>query len=622
MQNKLIVEILIEDKEILYFSSFTLQQKFNQHHYFELRFNNDAMGFPGLINLHNSRDFVGKTLTASFGYQQHSMQDFAGLVTKVELAQSQGYHGILIVSGYSPTILMDRGQDLGSYLYKTLDEIVSLAAVDTPQNDLIIAANATRKTPVDYLIQYKESDFDFINRLSGQYHEWFYYDGRQLNFGRPDELKEVPLYYGRDVQSLQYAMGVAPIKNKRFAYNPKQDELMHGESNGKAAGTPDLAHAVNASNQMYSKTYNQPSEIRIDSGSDIKSYVENEEKANISELLKISGNGDNPALGIGVISEISMSLRQGLDFITDTIGKFLITSINHTIDGTGKYSNTFEGVEATSERLLFKDYRIPNPDMQLADVIANDDPQGLGRIKVKFKWECMTNDVTEWLRVVSPSAGSGDRGNNRGYFAIPEINDHVMIGFEEGNVARPVVMGSIYHGSNVDSSTQIKNHLKSLTTRSGHLIEFDDSEGSQGIKISDIHANTIHIDTKENHITITALENMTFNCKNMQINVVENMMISVGQNMSNTIGMNRSDNVGMSATEAVGAIKSTSVAGDMNLMVTGQLMEMIDGDVHSETKMERTEFSHGDMQIQSNQSIHKNAKQEVQNNSGEKSKAY
>lgn len=550
------------------------------------------------------------------------MQDFAGLVTKVELSQSQGYHGVLVVSGYSPTILIDRGEDVGSYLDKTLDNIVKIATSETPQNDLRFVANASRKNPVDYVIQYRESDFAFLNRLSGQYHEWFYYDGRQLNFGKPDKQKEVALFYGRDVQSLQYAMEVAPIKNKRFAYDPKQDQMLFGESNGRADGVPDLSHAVNASNLMYSKTYNQPSQIRVDNSNDIKDHVENEEKANISQLLKVNGIGDNPGLAIGSVAEISMSLKQGLGFVTDSIGKFLITNITHSINANGKYSNTFEGVVSTSERLLFKNFQCPNPDMQLADVIDNNDPEGLGRIKVKFKWECMTNDVTEWLRIVSPSAGTGDRGNNRGYFAIPEINDHVMIGFEEGNIARPVVMGSIYHRNNVDSSPQIKNHLKSLTTRSGHLIEFDDSESGQGIKITDIHNNIIHIDTKDNNITITALENMTFNCKNMQINVAENMITSVGQDMANTVGANRSDNVGMSATETIGAIKSTSVAGNMNLMVTGKLMEMIEGDVHSETKMERTEFSHQDMQIQSNKSIHKNAQQEVQNNSGEKSKAY
>lgn len=563
MEKKLITEINIEGKAIRHFASFNLQQQFNAHHYFELRFNHDPMGAPGLINLDESREFVGKTLTASFGYAQDKLQSFAGLVTKVELAQSHGYHGILIVSGYSPTILIDRGEDLGSYLEKDLNEIVKLATSDTPANDLKVVTNAARSATIDYIIQYKESDFEFLNRLSGEYHEWLFYDGKQLHFGKPNDQKEVSLFYGRDVHNLQYAMEVAPIKYKRFAYSAKQDTMLHSESTGKASGNPDLVHAVQASNAMYSKTYNQPALIRVDNHGDISSLVENQEKAQISDLLKVNASGDNAELAIGSIAEITMSIRKELAFVTESLGKFLITNINHHVDGTGKYHNTFEGLVSTTERILVKNFDKPAPDMQLAEVEDNNDPAGQGRIKVKLKWECLTNDTTEWLRVVSPNAGIGDRGANRGFFAIPEIGDQVMVAFEEGNIARPVIIGSIYHSSNVDSNPQIKNHLKSITTRSGHLIEFDDNEGTQGIKITDINSNIIHIDTKGNNITITALENMTLNCKNMQINVQENMAVQVGKEQSVNVGDNQTVSVGKDITTSAGNNFSLTATGDI-----------------------------------------------------------
>ncbi|RNL55856.1 type VI secretion system Vgr family protein [Pedobacter jejuensis] len=474
MEKKLITEINIEGKSILHYSSFSLQQSFNDHHYFELRFNHDQMGAPGMITLDDSRDFVGKTLTISFGHTMGSLQTFSGLVTKVELAQSHGYHGILIVSGYSPTILIDRGADLGSYLDKDLNDIVKLATKDTPSNDLKIVTKAARTEPIDYVIQYRESDFEFLNRLSGEYYEWFFYDGAQLNFGKPDEQKQVSLFYGRDVHNLQYSMEVAPIKNRRFAYHPEKDQILQSESTGKPDGHPDLAHAIEASNKMYSKTFNQPSLIRVDTDSDIKSHVENEEKAHVSELLKINGSGDNAGLGIGTIAEVTMSLRQEIAFVTESLGKFLITQISHHIDGTGKYHNTFEGLVSTTERLLVTNFEKPSPDMQLADVLDNDDPKGQGRIKVKFKWNCQTNDPTEWLRVISPNAGSGDTGKNRGFHVIPEKGDQVVIGFEEGNVARPVVMGSVYHGGSGDSSGFKNSNTKGMTSRKGSCLTFDD----------------------------------------------------------------------------------------------------------------------------------------------------
>lgn len=507
MEINLIKEISIGDQVVSHFSSFILQQQFNSHHYFEFRFNHDQMGLPGLISLENSRDYVGKSLNASFGYAMENLQTFTGVVTKVELTQSNGYHGILVVSGYSPTILIDRGADLGSYLDKDLNTIVQLATHDTPANDLRIAAHAFRKTPIDYVIQYRESDFEFLNRLSGEYHEWFYYDGAVLNFGKPDEQKEVSLYYGRDLHSLQYAMGVAPIKNRRFAYNPKQDEMLQSESSGLADGRPDLVHAINASNEIYSKTFNQPSSIRIDNNSDIRNLVDNEEKANIGQLLKIAGSGDNPSVALASIVDITMSLKQNLSFITETMGKFLVTAVTHTIDERGHYTNTFEGIVSTTERLLVKNYHRPNPDMQLADVLDNDDPEGQGRIKVKFKWACQTNDATEWLRVMSPNAGSGDSGPNRGFHVIPEKGDQVVIAFEEGNIARPVVLGSVYHGKSGDSKGFKNSNTKGLTSRKGSTLQFRDD--SHGITLSTSAANTIEIEEEKDEIFITAAKKIT-----------------------------------------------------------------------------------------------------------------
>ncbi|MGO4875117.1 type VI secretion system Vgr family protein [Pedobacter psychrotolerans] len=543
MENKLITEINIEDKSINHFASFSLQQEFNSHHYFELRFNHDQMGAPGLISLDDSRDFVGKTLTASFGYSLEQLQYFSGLVTRVELAQSHGYHGVLIVSGYSPTILIDRGEDLGSYLDKDLDTIVKLATNDTPANDLKIVVNASRQSNIDYLIQYKESDWEFLNRLSGEYHEWLYYDGQKLNFGKPDQQKDIALFYGRDVHNLQYAMEVMPIKNKRFAYNPKQDEMLESESSGKADGNADLAHAIKASNLMYSKTFNQPSMIRVDNGGDIKSHVENEEKAHISELLKVNASGDNAELGIGTLAEITMSIRQEIAFATESLGRFLITSITHNLDGTGKYHNTFEGVVSTTERILVKNYNKPNPDMQLADVLDNDDPQGQGRIKVKFKWKCQSNDPTEWLRVVSPNAGSGDTGKNRGFHVIPEKGDQVVIAFEEGNVARPVVMGSVYHGKSGDSSTFKNSNTKGLTSRKGSALTFDDL--NHALNMGTNAANFVNIKNGPGMVTTQAASKIVIHSGDSTVTLDKEGNITVsGKNIT----MNATDDINLNAT--------------------------------------------------------------------------
>lgn len=205
---------------------------------------------------------------------------------------------------------------------------------------------------------------------------------------------------------------------------------------------------------------------------------------------------------------------------------------------------------------------------------------------------------------------------NRGYVAIPEVGDQVMVGFVHNHPDRPFVMGGMFHGGTALGGGS-GNSVKSIMTRSGHKVIFTEDES---IIITDKSGNEIHLDTTGSNITITAPETMTLNCKNMNINVAENMNTTVGSNQTDSIGMNRSQTVGMNTTQTVGGMKMTSVVGDASMFITGKLMEVIDGDVHSETKKERNEISHDNIDFSSQKTINNNAQVEVKNNSGEKSK--
>jgi len=506
MEIKLIKDISIGGKKISYIMGFTLEQRFNAHHYFELRFNHDLLGKPGLIELDDSRSMIGQIITASFGYTTGNQQKFSGIVTNVDLSQSHGYHGVLIVSGYSPTILIDRGPDLGSFYKKTLSSIALAATKEVPKNDLRMVLNPERKKPIEYALQYRESDFEFLNRLSGEYLEWFFYDGIQLNLGKPSSLKEIRMVYGRDIQNLRYGISLAPISANRFTYDPVKNELLQAKGVVSITGRPDLVHAANASAKVYSKNYNQSSSVELSNSAELKQLAENQVRADMDKLLKISGEADNPELGIGTIADISMSVKQANAFAAKSLGKFLITAVIHQIDVEGRYSNKFEGIASTAERIVNTTFSYPAADMILADVFDNADPLGQGRVRVKFKWPDKNIDPTAWLRVITPDAGKSDKvPKNRGFVFVPEIGDQVIVGFEEGNISRPIVMGSIFHGQNGIGGSR-NNDQKSMSSKSGHTINMDDSGGMLIKDKTDL--NVIAFDGK-NAIEITADNNIT-----------------------------------------------------------------------------------------------------------------
>jgi len=156
----------------------------------------------------------------------------------------------------------------------------------------------------------------------------------------------------------------------------------------------------------------------------------------------------------------------------------------------------------------------------------------MARIQVQFPWQKPTGETTPFIRVVTPHGG-GDKG----FHFIPEKGEEVLIGFEGGNAERPYMMGSLYNGgASAKSFESNANDIKALRTRSGHTIELNDTNGGEMITIVDKNNNIINIDTVNNNIEISALENITFNAKNMQFNVQQNLDISVGEDKNESIG--------------------------------------------------------------------------------------
>jgi uncharacterized protein involved in type VI secretion and phage assembly len=216
--------------------------------------------------------------------------------------------------------------------------------------------------------------------------------------------------------------------------------------------------------------------------------------------------------------------------------------VSHYVKKPGHYENTFTGVVGITETLPDDHVVVPRVFNEPAIVIANDDPKKQGRVKVRFYWQ-PDDKNTNWIRVQTPDAGkSGVVPTNRGFFFIPEVDDQVMVGYERGDPSRPYVAGSLFHMEN-SKGAAAENTIKTISTRSGHLIEFDDSGGAWGITIRDINGNIIHLDTKGKNIQITTPESMTLNCKNMYINVEENMQSKIGKDMATSVGKNQQTTV-------------------------------------------------------------------------------
>ncbi len=147
-------------------------------------------------------------------------------------------------------------------------------------------------------------------------------------------------------------------------------------------------------------------------------------------------------------------------------------------------------------------------------VVTNiKDPEDLGRVKVKFPW-LSDQDESHWARIVTLMAG-----NQRGMYFLPEVDDEVIVAFEQGDVEFPYILGSLWNGKDKppESHEDGKNNKRTIKSRSGHIIRLDDTEKSEKIEIIGKSGKTsITFNTKDddNSITITADADITIKSKN------------------------------------------------------------------------------------------------------------
>lgn len=155
------------------------------------------------------------------------------------------------------------------------------------------------------------------------------------------------------------------------------------------------------------------------------------------EVFTVSGKTTVPFLYPGCVADVKM--RKADSNETTYFTKVMITEVNHEIDTLGHYTGSFVAIAADTGFLPKAEFTIPTALPQIATVISNTDTEGQGRVQVKFDWQL--NDTTNFIRVMSPDAGGTDQiTQNRGYVAIPEVGDQVMVNFQHGHPDRPFVM--------------------------------------------------------------------------------------------------------------------------------------------------------------------------------------
>lgn len=192
-----------------------------------------------------------------------------------------------------------------------------------------------------------------------------------------------------------------------------------------------------------------------------------------------SGNTSVPFLYPGCPADVEM--RKSDSNQTAYFTKLMITEVTHEVDARGHYTGNFEAIAADTGFIPRPEFEMPKAEAQLAKVISNTDPLNQGRVQVQFDWQ-NGPDTTEFIRVMSPDAGSSDKVNkNRGFMSVPEVGDQIVVNFVHQHPDRPFVMGGLFHG-NIGAGGGTGNNVMSFSGRSGAELKYDNGAGSMNLK--------------------------------------------------------------------------------------------------------------------------------------------
>ena len=507
--------------------------------------------------MEHSRDLLGEPLTIKFYQYGKVVQHFSGIITRIYCKrQTGGGYGTLYISGNAPSILLDQGKTCNSYENKTLKEIITSVSEgydNSAQVDSSAGVNTTRALP--YTVQYNESDYDFICRLANLYGEYFYYDGSKLIFG--NKLQEtIELGENLNLIDEDFTLEMKPQEFEYIAYDFHRAEVYRKDAESACCeykNNPIQTDAKNASKKLFKKIpqkYHSATSLE-QSDIDLEEVVRQER--DLRELsLKVTGHSRDPRLRMNTFACLT-------DINARAMETYRVIKISHYHSGMN-YENSFEAIPMMRTPADYNAEAFPKAEQQPAIVKDNNDPQGMGRVRVQFFWQ-KGDELSPWIRMIQPYAGSG-----KGFYFIPEVGEEVMVDFENGNAERPFVLGAHYNGA---AKSGYNPTTKAIHTQSGTKILLNDAEGS--VRIEDASGNIYQMDGNGT-IEVKAPKNIIFTAG-------EDLKFSAGRNMTTNVANNLTTNVGNEIIQDSGRKTTFSSGTDI------QVAALRDIDIYGKEKL-------------------------------------
>lgn len=435
--------------------------------------------------------------------------------------------------------------------------------------------------PLEYCVQYRESDLDFFSRLAERFGIFYFFEftdsGTKLVVGDsqdvhppingPEEIRfHIPgglTEYEDLIFEFRTAHFLRPTKHTFRDYNFKSPHLdLTSNSTGEL---PNDLESYDYPGDYYSQ----------DVGSAIALV-----RMEAEECARFNGSGTSNSVRLSPGSTFTLANHPSVDLNSS----YLVTGTVHTGSQPTPDSAAYAELGYSNEfRIQPADMpfrpqlRTPKPVVEGSQTATVSGPDGheifsdeFNRIKVRFHWDRSgsPNDQSScWVRVSQTWAGKG-----WGTVFIPRIGQEVIVDFLEGDPDRPIITGCVYNGLNMPPyplpDKQTVSTIRSNSSLGGdgfNEYRFEDEKGSEEVYQHAQKDLTIATENDKNQTT-GANETLSIG-KNRTKTVGDNEQSDIKKNRTETVGKNESITVGENRTVDIGKNESLTVAKKRSVSV-------------------------------------------------------
>jgi len=456
---------------------------------------------------------IGKIVKVGFRSSTTAAQEFddeargyviQGEITAIETHFTQESQAPIVVRGYDVSHRLHRGRYNRSFQNMTDTDIINKIAKEV---GITVGQAEASGEPHDYVFQENQTNMEFMrDRAIRLGFELFVRDGK-LYFRKPKQEETLALKWLREIHSFRVrtssAEQVKSVEVRGWNYGEKQPIV--SVANATKTVHTETKNGKGADSSTKFSSMPTPKLVVVDKPSFKPKEVDRLAQALFDELGGEYVCADaiaegNPKIRPGCRIELKeMGNYSGNYYVTET--RHLFQKRVYTTEFSVRGLRSGDLLEVLTPKTALK----PGQTCLVGIVTDIKDPQGWGRVKVKFP--TLTEEhSSNWARVVTLGAGK-----ERGFDCLPEVNDEVLVAFEHGDIHRPYIIGNVWNGKDkppesVNDSVQGgKVRLRTFRTRVGHKLQFvDEDKGTskKGVYVETSNGHKLRLNDSDRKIEV------------------------------------------------------------------------------------------------------------------------